>query len=81
MYHSFRTRSLSFVQVVDFAIAASTAARPLVCKSPTASAAQSNVSSDKDSRTVRSLSVERETPFMAVDQLATAIESDVDMRG
>jgi hypothetical protein len=38
------------VQVVDFAIAASIAARPLVCKSPTASAAQRTFSSESDAR-------------------------------
>jgi hypothetical protein len=36
-HHSFRTLTLSFVQVVLFAIAASTAGLPFVCKSPTAS--------------------------------------------
>jgi hypothetical protein len=39
-YHSFLTFNLSFVQVVDFATSASTAALPLVCKSVTASATQ-----------------------------------------
>jgi hypothetical protein len=38
------------VQVVDFAIAASIAARPFVCRSPTASAAQRTFSSESDAR-------------------------------
>jgi hypothetical protein len=48
VYHSRRTRSLSLVHVVELAMAASMAGRPLFCKSLTVSATQSTCSRDSE---------------------------------
>jgi hypothetical protein len=48
LYHSRRTCSFSLVHVVEFAIAASTAGRPLVARSETTSAAQRIGNSDTE---------------------------------
>ena len=53
-YHSFRTCSLSFVQVFDLANCASNAALPFVCKSLTASAEHS--ANNNEAETTRAYS-------------------------
>jgi hypothetical protein len=54
VYHSRRTRSLSLVHVVELAMAASMAGRPLFCKSLTVSATQSTCSRDSEMKSAYS---------------------------